>query len=127
AADGANSLHLPRVLPVLPVCQRADGADLDAHAAMRAIRVIEGVPERGDDRALETAVRHRDRGGADHLLAGADTLRALDTEVRLVAEGRDQHANLLGRVDDRRPGWDRDLLAIDGTGYVSWHVTSLLR
>ena len=81
---------------------------------MRAVGVIERVAEGGDDRALETPVRHRDRRGADHFLAGADALRALDAAVVLVVdqvgemldlahhlramEGVFRHAVFIGRV-----------------------------
>ena len=113
-ADGAHRLHIPRMLAVLAVGERADGADLDAHAAVRAVGVVERVTEGGDDRALETPVRHRDRRCADHFLAGADALRALDAAVVLVVdqvremldlahhlramEGVLRHAVLIGRV-----------------------------
>ena len=81
-ADGADVGHLPgtRLVAVRAAGQRADGADIDAGAALVALQVIAYV---GSDLADHAAIDHAQRAHAQRLIADAHAAETQNAARRI--------------------------------------------
>ena len=85
-ADGGDVIHLPRagLVAIGAGGERADGADVDAHAALFAVQMVLAV---GRDHAGDAAVLHAERPDIHALAADAHAAIAEDA-ARAVEDRR---------------------------------------
>ncbi len=86
AANRLGRIEIPWVMREMAIGQRANRADRDTHAAVRAERVFKANTVRRRDARLSAADRRLDRGDADHLVAHARAAGAHDAAIPLVVD-----------------------------------------
>src|SRR5258708_611415 len=86
-ADGADVLHLPGAgfVAIRAAGERAHWADIDAHAALVAIEVIEAV---GLDLAVDAAIVDAQRANAHSLIADSNAAVAQDAAGLVIEHDR---------------------------------------